>query len=98
MISRHWSGTVRPEHVADYVRHLREETFPSLTDIDGFVDATLMKRNVGSGVEFLVVTRWSSMEAIGRFAGEDPTRAVVPDKVRRWMLDFDRSVRHYEVL
>ena len=50
------------------------------------------------GVEFLIVTRWDSIEAIQRFAGRDADVAVVPQKVQEIMIEYDRVVRHYEVV
>ena len=98
MISRQWRGLARVEHVEDYIRHLREETFVKLSSIPGFVKASILRREEGGGVEFLIVTYWESMEAIMQFAGSNPEMAVVPDKVKAMMLEFDRVVRHYEVI
>jgi hypothetical protein len=44
------------------------------------------------------VTFWDSLEAIARFAGPELERAVVPDGVRRMMIEFEPSARHYEVV
>jgi len=88
----------RAEHAPSYERHLRSETFPSLRTIEGFVDASILKRTLPNGIEFLVVTRWSSMAAIEKFAGADVEAAVVPDKVQSMMLEYDRRVRHYDVV
>lgn len=98
MISRQWRGLARAEHASSYERHLRNETFPSLRDIEGFVDASILKRTLPNGIEFLVVTRWSSMAAIEKFAGKDVEAAVVPDKVQAMMIEYDRRVRHYDVV
>jgi heme-degrading monooxygenase HmoA len=88
----------RAQHAEDYAEHLRTETFPQLRTIAGFAGAQLLKRRVDQGVEFLVVTQWQSLEAIQRFAGADVEAAVVPDKVQQMMLDYERRVRHYEVV
>jgi antibiotic biosynthesis monooxygenase (ABM) superfamily enzyme len=96
MISRQWRGLAKPSRIADYVEHLREDTFPKLREIPGFVDASILRRNVEQGVELLIVTRWDSMEAIERFAGPDSEVAVVPEKVREMMVDYDGFARHYE--
>jgi len=98
MISRQWCGLARPECADDYVAHLRSETFPQLSKITGFVDASILRRPSGGGVEFLIVTQWESLKAIQQFAGEDVERAVVPESVQAMMLDYDRTVRHYDVL
>jgi heme-degrading monooxygenase HmoA len=98
MISRQWRGLARAERAADYEAHLRAETFPALRGMDGFVDATILRRDLPRGVEFLVVTRWRSLDAIAQFAGRDLDAAVVPEPVRAMMLEFDERVRHYEVV
>ena len=97
MISRQWRGLARPDRAAEYERHLRTETFPSLKRIPGFVDASILKRTLANGVEFLVVSRWESPEAIARFAGADVEAAVVPAKVQPMMIEYDQRARHYEV-
>jgi heme-degrading monooxygenase HmoA len=98
LISRQWRGLARPDQAAAYELHLRSDTFPALRSIEGFVDATILRRTLLNGVEFLIVTRWTSMAAIERFAGADVEAAVIPDTVRSMMLEYDRRVRHYEVV
>jgi heme-degrading monooxygenase HmoA len=98
MISRHWRGLAKPGHADEYVRHLRSETFATLSRIPGFIQASLLRRDLEEGVEFLVITTWESTAAIEQFAGRDPEVAVVPDNVQRWMIDYDRRARHYEVI
>jgi heme-degrading monooxygenase HmoA len=72
VISRQWRGLARAERAQDYIRHLRTETFPALREIPGFVDASILSRTLGNGVEFQIVTRWKSIDAIVEFAGADP--------------------------
>jgi heme-degrading monooxygenase HmoA len=98
VIARHWRGYARADRASDYEAHLREATIPLLTRIDGFVDASILKRPAGNGVEFLIVTRWCSMDAIRQFAGADVEAAVVPADVAEMMIDYDRRVAHYEVV
>jgi heme-degrading monooxygenase HmoA len=98
MISRQWRGLARRERADDYAEHLRSETFPGLGRIAGFVSARILRRDIGRGVEFLVLTEWRSLDAIRRFAGEDMEAAVVPQKVQDMMIEYDRRVRHYKIL
>lgn len=98
MISRQWRGVASPEHAEAYVAHLRTATFPALRRLPGFVDASILRREVAEGMEFLIVTRWASLEAIRAFAGANVEAAVVPEAVAGIMVDYDRVVRHYEVL
>lgn len=98
MISRQWRGLVKSTRANEYVQHLRSATFPALATIPGFVDASIFRRNVQQGVEFLVVTNWESINAIEQFAGRDPEVAVVPEEVQHMMIEYDQRVRHYEVV
>jgi len=98
MIARHWRGLARADRADAYVRHLREETFPAIRRLPGFRSASILRRTVPEGVEFLIATTWESFEAIGAFAGADVETAVVPAKAQSMMIDFDRVVRHFEIV
>ena len=98
MISRQWRGLARTDQADAYEEHLLRETLPELKKIEGFVDASIVKRALETGVEFLVVTRWRSLGAIAKFAGTDVEAAVVPEKVQPMMIEYDRRARHYEVV
>jgi hypothetical protein len=52
----------------------------------------------GGEVELVVVTYWRSPDAIRGFAGADPERAVVAPEAEALLTEFDRRVRHYEVV
>jgi len=98
MISRQWRGLARADQAQNYVQHLRTETFPALQKTAGFVDASILSRPLGAGVEFLVVTRWESLNAIARFAGSDPEVAVVPPTAAAMMIEYDARARHFDVV
>ena len=97
MISRHWKGLAKVDEAENYIEHLRSETFPKLAEIDGFIDASILSRTIQRGIEFLIVTRWHSIESIKNFAGESAEVAVVPAKVQAMMLEYDKEVVHYEI-
>ncbi|MEX2472010.1 MAG: antibiotic biosynthesis monooxygenase [Gemmatimonadota bacterium] len=97
MISRHWTCVTHPESAADYERYLRTQMFKAMEKIDGFRSAVILRRDTPEGLVYRVVTEWASMDAIRAFAGEDVETAVVPEKVRPWMIRFDDRVVHYEV-
>jgi heme-degrading monooxygenase HmoA len=98
MISRHWTGLAKKNKAEEYVHHLREHTFPQLKDIEGFISASILKRDVQEGVEFLVITNWESIASIKKFAGPDAEIAVVPVAAQNMMIRFDRKARHYEMI
>jgi heme-degrading monooxygenase HmoA len=98
MISRQWVGIAKESAAGRYVAHLQDETFPALAKIPGFIDASILRRNVAAGVEFRIVTLWKSIDAIRQFAGVNAERAVVPENVRAMMVKYDDVVAHYEVV
>lgn len=97
MIERHWGGVARKEKAQEYIDHLKNDTFRKLKLIRGFVSASILKKDLPEGVEFLIVTKWETLDAIKEFAGEKIDIAVVPKPVRDIMLKYDDHVTHYEV-
>lgn len=97
MIERHWKGIARKERASEYIAHLRNDTFKKIQQIKGFVSASILKRDLLEGVEFLVITKWETLEVIKQFAGEKIETAVVPNLVQDIMVKYDENVRHYEV-
>ena len=96
MICRHWRGLALPKFETAYAEYLRANTLPHLKSLPGFQGACVLRRPSSEGVEFIVITRWESMECIEAFAGKDAEVAVVPDEVHRMMREFDPRARHYE--
>jgi heme-degrading monooxygenase HmoA len=98
MISRHWRGLAKSTDVDECVEQLRTETFPRLSNIVGFLNASILRRKVQDGVEFLIVTNWESIKAIEHFSWRESETAVVPEKAQKMMIEYDYRVRHYEVV
>lgn len=76
---------------------MTDRVLPSLDRIPGYRGATVLRRAGSTGVEFIVMTFWSSMEAIRGFAGEDVERAVVEPEARAVLIESEDTVRHYVV-
>jgi heme-degrading monooxygenase HmoA len=98
MIIREWRGRASRSQCGVYPEHFRLEVLPQLRTVRGFLGASLSRRHGGSQVEFLVLTRWTSMDAVRAFAGAVPDKAVVEPGAVAALVDYDREVRHYEVL
>jgi heme-degrading monooxygenase HmoA len=97
MIERHWKGIAKKERAGEYIAHLQNDTFKEIKKIKGFISASILKRDLSDGVEFLIVTKWDTLDVIMQFAGEKIDRAVVPKLVQDIMIKYDENVRHYEV-
>ncbi|MHB8813078.1 MAG: antibiotic biosynthesis monooxygenase family protein [Steroidobacteraceae bacterium] len=93
-----WKGRATAVKAGDYARHVTEKVFPQIRSIPGHRGAYLLRRSVGNSIEFLVLTLWASMDAIRRFAGSEPDKAVVEPAARAVLSEFEEVVTHYELV
>jgi|SRR5271166_453263 len=97
-ILRMWRGRATVEKSGEYVEHATKKVFPALGAIEGYRGAYLLRRAVDSSIEFVVLTLWGSMEAVRKFAGVKPEKAVVEPEARAALTAFDEFVTHFEVV
>ncbi|MDR6288291.1 MULTISPECIES: antibiotic biosynthesis monooxygenase family protein [Inquilinus] len=95
MITRVWRGYAPLSNPSAYAAHFRDTVLPALRGIAGFQGASLLRHDRPDEVEYMVLTRWDSMDAVRAFAGEDPDRAVVEPEAVAALTRFDVRVRHY---
>jgi heme-degrading monooxygenase HmoA len=98
MIIREWRGRALPSREGAYVEHFNNSVLPQLKKVPGFIGAHLCCRTKGGLLEFVVLTRWESFDAIRGFAGEHYEKAVVEPAAAAALTDFDPFVEHYEIL
>jgi len=97
-VLRMWKGRATAAKASEYIEHASEKVFPQIASIPGSRGAYLLRRPVGDGIELLVLTLWASMDAVSRFAGPDPEKAVVEPRARALLADFEEAVTHYDVV
>jgi heme-degrading monooxygenase HmoA len=98
MIARVWSARTTSGQSPAYVEHLRTQVLPAVRRVDGYAGALLLERAAPEAVEIIVLTFWRSLDAIRGFAGADLEGAVVAEEAAALLTEFDRRVRHYEVV
>ena len=98
MIIREWRGRALRSREGAYLDHFNNSVLPQLKNVPGFIGAHLGCRPKGELMEFVVLTRWESFDAIRRFAGPKFERAVVEPAAAAALTDFDPVVQHYEIL
>jgi heme-degrading monooxygenase HmoA len=97
-IARIWTCRAEPAKADLYLQQFREKVLPALDQISGFLGAMLMRRDDAGAVEYTVITRWISMDAIRRFAGADVEKAVVEPDAAAALTSYDKTVKHCEIL
>ena len=98
MIARMWRAQSTTEKAQDYIRHATRRVFPALGAIEGHQGAYLLRHSLGDTVELVVLTLWESMDAVQKFAGVEPNRAVVEPEALPALTSFDDFVTHFDVI
>jgi heme-degrading monooxygenase HmoA len=98
MIIREWRCRARQSEAAKYPAYFRSEVIPELRNVQGFAGGFLTQRQSGEYVEYLVLTRWKSLDAIRAFAGAVPENAVIDPRAMATVVTYDDKARHYDVL
>ena len=98
VIVREWRARATASRERDYIGYFRRKVLPELGAIDGFLGASLLREERSGEIELVVLTRWASMDAVRKFAGEEIEEAVVHPEAAAMFTSFDRIVRHYEVV
>jgi uncharacterized protein len=97
-IVRVWSAQTTPDKFAGYRAHFEKNVLPELRAVSGYLGAALFMRNIGDTVDIRVETYWRSLDAIHAFTGVNLETAVVADEAAGMLTNFDRQVRHYQVV
>ena len=97
MIARVWHGYTTPAHADAYEAMLKPELLPGVSKVKGYRGSYLLRRPLGSEVEFITIMLWESIDAIKAVAGEDYETAVIPQPRRQHLSRYDAKSAHYEV-
>lgn len=98
MIARIWRGATRAEDADAYVDYLHETGVKEYAETPGNRGVHMLRRVDADRCEFLMLTFWDSMDAVKRFAGDDPERAVFYPEDDRFLIDRDLTSSHWEVI
>jgi heme-degrading monooxygenase HmoA len=96
MIARTWHGYTTAQNADAYERLLKTTILPGIHRVAGYRGAYLLRRAVGSEVEFVTVTLWDSLDAVREFAGPDYEKAVILEEAHRLLARFDARSAHYD--
>lgn len=99
MIARIWQGRTRPGMGKAYYGYLKETGLKEYKSTEGFKDVLVLTREIGEETEYMLITLWEDMEAVKKFAGPEPERAVYYPEDDQYFPESERTtfVRHYEV-
>jgi heme-degrading monooxygenase HmoA len=98
MIMRLWHGRVPMTKADAYRDFLTLRAIPDYRSVAGNINVHILERHEGDVAHFITMTFWSSLEAIRGFAGDDPEVAKYYPEDQDFLLEFEPTVVHYEVV
>ena len=98
MIIRMWHGRVPSAKAAAYRQFLIARAIPDYQSVPGNLAVYILERPDGDVTHFITLTHWESMDAIKGFAGEDVEVAKYYPEDKDFLLEFEPTVVHYEVV
>ena len=97
MILRTWHGRTTLEDADAYERFMIERAAPDYGSVDGLLRTVFTRRDEGEVAHFLLVTVWEDMDAVRRFAGDDPAKAKYYPEDDRYLLEKESDSLNHRV-
>lgn len=90
-IVRTWHGRTHLTDAGTYEAFMRERAAPDYASVDGLKQLFFTRRDEGDISHFLLITIWDSIEAVKKFAGEDPSAAKYYPEDDKYLLEKEAS-------
>ena len=97
MIARIWHGRTRADDAAVYREYVERTGIPDYRATPGNRGAWVLVRIEGDVAHILTLSFWDSLDAIRAFAGEDVEKARYYEEDKKYLLEFEPTVTHYEI-
>ena len=98
MIVRMWHGRAPTSKAQAYREFLNRRAIPDYQSVEGNISVHILERQEGEVTHFITMTFWENMEVIKGFAGEEVEVAKYYPEDKEFLLEFEPTVVHYEVV
>lgn len=98
MIARMWHGRVLTSRAEAYREFLNARAIPDYRSVEGNLSVHILERTDGDVTHFITLTFWKDLESIKAFAGEEVETAKYYPEDQDYLLEFEPTVVHYEVV
>ncbi|WP_312136480.1 hypothetical protein [Sphingobacterium sp.] len=95
-ITRIWHGITRKEDADIYLNYLTSTGMKDYRSTKGNLSAKVLRRIDHDICHFMTVTEWESTSSIQEFAGEPFQRARYYPEDKKYLLEFEEFVTHFE--
>jgi heme-degrading monooxygenase HmoA len=97
MILRTWHGRTRLVDADAYETFMKERAAPDYRSVDGLNQLFFTRRDEGDISHFLLVTVWDSIEAVKKFAGDNPAVAKYYPEDDEFLLEKEATSLNHRV-
>ena len=99
MLCRFWRGWTTQSNADIYESTLKDMIIKEIEEreIVGYERFQLFRNDKNDEVEFITIMYFKTLEGIKQFAGEDYTRAFLPEWERKLLSRFDERVEIIEL-
>lgn len=97
MIARIWHGRTKIEDYETYTQFLIDAAIPDYKKTAGFKKLSFLRNTENDVAHFTLITFWENLEVIKNFAGADFEKAKYYPEDKKYLLEFEEKVIHYEV-
>ena len=98
MIARIWHGVTPAARSDEYLEFLNRTGVPDYRTTEGNRAVYVLRRVEEDRAQFLALTFWDDIEDVKRFAGSDPKKAKYYPDDEEFLVVFEPTVEHYEVI
>lgn len=98
MIARMWHGCVPASKATAYREFTIGRAIPDYRSVEGNLKVYVLERAEGQVTHFITLTFWKDLDSIRAFAGGEVERAKYYPEDRDFLLEFEPTVVHYEVV
>lgn len=98
MVVRMWHGRVPVVKAGAYREFLLKRAIPDYRSVKGNISVHILERQEGDVTHFITMTFWENMNAVRGFAGNDVDRAKYYPEDKDFLLEFEPTVVHYDVV
>lgn len=95
-IARIWRGRTEPAKADAYAAYLYEVGVKPL--LEKALGAQMFREDRASESEFVTISYWESVEAMSRFAGEDPRRIHHLPRDAEFLIELPASVQILQIV
>jgi|SRR5882724_6185049 len=96
MITRLWHGKTKKADAQQYREYVIETGIRDYKSIKGNLGAQIWQRDDGDITHIYTVSWWKDYESIKSFAGEDIGKAHYYEEDKKYLLEFEPNVIHFE--